>query len=202
MSLKSVAYVISSMTLLNLSATPGIGYTRISSRADVSAGCPCGGVFWTSMRRRGAELCLRNGCNSCPSPIFPGKSYCTIFTHCARVFPHKINSGNPITTLSVCSLHIIAAATKVKVFPRPISSATSAPGISPPQTHLLSLNHVAQTWCARALVPCGPAIEFLSPATLSSVDSQIGWGFGSLMASPTHSRSNSLWFVLRTVPNT
>jgi len=35
--------------------------------------------------------------------------------------------GNPITTFSVTNLQSIAAATEVKAFPRPISSATSAP---------------------------------------------------------------------------
>ena len=56
-----------------------------------------------------------------------------------------MDSGNPITTFSVTDLQSIAAATEVKVFPRPMSSATCAPGISVSQTHLLTMNHMAQT---------------------------------------------------------
>ena len=111
MSLKSVGNVILSMTLLNVSATPGIVTTRIGSRVDVSAGHPCGGVFWIYMRQRGTELCLRSGCHSRSSPIILGKSFCTIFTHLSRVFPHTTDSSNPITTFSVGNLQIIAAAT-------------------------------------------------------------------------------------------
>jgi hypothetical protein len=40
------------------------------------------------------------------------------------VFPHKIDTGNPITNFSVTNLQSIAAAIEVKVFPRPILSAT------------------------------------------------------------------------------
>ena len=69
------------------------------------------------------------------------------------VFPHKIDSGNPITTFPVSSLHIIAAATEVTVFPRPISSSTSAPAISASQTPIHTMNEMAQIWCARNLVP-------------------------------------------------
>ena len=159
MSLIWVAYLISLMTLLNDSATLGIVTPWIGSRADVSAGCPCGGVFWISMWRLATELCLCNGYHSHSPPIIPGKSFCTIVSHSASVFTHKIDSGNPITTFSVSSLHIIAAATDVKVFQRPISSATSAPGISATQTHLLTMNHIAKTWCTRNMVLGRPRIE-------------------------------------------
>jgi len=131
-----------------------------------------------------------------------GKSFCTIFTHSARVVPHKIDSGNPITTFSVSSLHIIAAATEVKVFPRPVSSATSAPGISASQSHLLTMNHMAWTWCTRNLVPARPGIEYLWPPTRLSVDWRIGWAFSRLTTSWRHWCSNSLLIVLRTVLNT
>jgi len=90
----------------------------------------------------------------------PGKSLCAKITHSSRVFPHKMDSGNPITTFSVTNLQSIAAATEVKVFPRPISSATSAPGISASQTHLLTMNQMVHTWCARNLVPGRPGIEY------------------------------------------
>jgi len=177
------------MTLLNVSATPGIVPTRIDSRANVSTGCRCGGVFKISMRRWGTESCLRNGFHSRSSKKIPAKLFSTIFTHSAMVFPHKIDSGNPSKTFSVSSLHIIAAATEVKVSPRPISSATSAPGISAPQIHLLTMNHIAQTWWARNFVPARPGIEYLWPGTQSSGDWWIEWAFSSLTASSRHSCS-------------
>jgi len=73
MSLKLVLYVILSMTLLNVSATLGIVTTIIGSKADVSAGCPCGGIDWITNRRWSTEFCLRNGYHSRSSPIIPGK---------------------------------------------------------------------------------------------------------------------------------
>jgi len=48
--LKLVPGVILSITLLNVSATPGIVTTRISLRAEISAGSPWGGVDWISNR--------------------------------------------------------------------------------------------------------------------------------------------------------
>jgi len=152
MCLKSVANVIWSMTLVKFSVTPSIVTSRIGCRVDVSAGCPCSGVFWITMRWRGTELCLSSGHHSCSSPILPGKSLFTIFTQSARVFPYKIDSSIPSMPFSVSSLQIIAAATEVKVIPSPISAATSAPGISASQTHLLTMNQIAQTWCARNFV--------------------------------------------------
>jgi len=156
MSLKSDPYVISSMILLNVSGTPGIVTARIGSTADVSAGCPCARVVRISLRRWGTECCLRNGYHSRSSPMILWMLFCAVFTHFSRLFPHKIDSGNPITTFSVSSLHIIVAATKVKVLPSLISSATSAPGISASQTHLLTTNHMAQAWCAKTFVPGRP----------------------------------------------
>jgi len=132
----------------------------------------------------------------------PGKSLCANITHSSRVFPHKMDSGNPITTFSGTNLQTIAAATEVKVFLRPISSATNAPGISASQTHLFTMNLKSQTCCAKNLVPGRPGIEYLWPGTRSSVDWRIGCAFSSLTASSRHLCSNSLWIVLRTVFST
>jgi len=126
------------MTVLKVSATPGIVTTKIGSWADICAGCPWGGVVWISNWRRSTEYNLWSGYHSRSSPTMPGKLLSTKITHSLRVFPHKIDSGNPIMTFSGTNLQSIAAATEVKVFPRPISSATSAPGISASLTHLLT----------------------------------------------------------------
>jgi len=132
----------------------------------------------------------------------PGKSLTTKITHSSRVFPHKMDSGKPITTFSVSSVQIIAAETEVQVFPRPISSTTSAPGISASPTHLRTMNQMAQTWCARNLVPGKPGIEYFWCEPRSSLDWQIGSSFSSLTASLRHSCWNSLLIVLRSVLNT
>jgi len=190
------------MTILNISATPGIVTTRIGSNADVGAGCPCGGVDWISERRRGTELCLCDVYHSRSSLIILGKLFCTRSTYSSSVFPDRVDSGNPIETLSVPNLQCIAAVTEVKVFPRPISSATSAPGISASQTHLLIMNHMAQTLCARNFVPGWHGIEYLSPGTQLSVDWRIRWAFRRWTSSLRHSCSNWLLIVLRTVLNT
>ena len=190
------------MTHLNVYATPGIVTTRIESWVDEWAGCPCGGVVWISIWPRGTECWLRNGYHSCSPLIIPGKLFSAIFTHSSRVFPYKIDSGNPITTFSVSNLDMIAAATGMTVMPRPISSATSAPGISESETHLLTMNDVAQTWCTTNLVPGRPPIEYLWPGTQSTVDWQIRWALGSLTASSRHRCSNSLLIVSSTVFNT
>jgi len=190
------------MTVLKVSAIPGIVTTKIGSWADISAGCPWGRVIWISNRRRETEFNLWSGYHSCSSPTLPGKSLSAKITHSSRVFLHKIDSGKLIGTFSVSSLQIIAAATKVKVFPRPISSATSARGISASHTHLLTMNQMAQTWYARNIVPGRPGIEYLGPGTRSSVDWQIRWAFSSLTDSCRHSCSNSLLIVLKTVLNT
>jgi len=178
----SIAYITSSRTLLNISPPPGIVTVMIRSWPDVTAGCPCGEVLWIYMRWRGTELDLCNGYHSHSSPIITQKLFCNIFTHSKMVFPHKIHSGNLITTGSVNSFHIIAAATEVTVFPRPISSSTSAPDISASQTHLLKMNHTAQMWCTRHFIRGRPGIEYLWPGTSSSVDRRIGWTFSSLTA--------------------
>jgi len=202
MRLKMVPYVISSMTLVNVSATPGIVSTRIGSKPNVCTAWPCGGVDWISERRWCTELCPRNRCNCCSSPIIAGKSFCARWTHSPMVFPHKIDSSNPITTFSFSNLHIIAAATDVTVFPSPISPAPSSPGISVSQTHLLTMNHMTLTWCARNFVPGRPGIEYLWSGTQSSIDWWIGWAFSSLTASSSHWCSNSLSIVMSTVFNT
>jgi hypothetical protein len=93
-----------------------------------------------------------------------------IFIHTSIVFPHNIDSGNPFTTFSVSSLHIIAVATGVKVMPIPIASATSTPGILQSPNHVLTVNHMAQTWWASNLVLGKVGIEYMRPGTQSSVD--------------------------------
>jgi len=162
MSWKQVPYVISSMTLLIITATPGIVTTRIGSKSDVSAGCPWGWVDWILARQQGTPCCLRKRYHSRSSLILLGMWFCAIISHSSRVFPHIIDSSNIIITFSESNLHIIAAATEVKVLPRPISSATSAPGISESQSHLLTMNHMAHTqspetsfWAGLELHSCG-----------------------------------------------
>jgi hypothetical protein len=64
-----------------------------------------------------------------------------------------------MTTFTVSSLQIIAAATKVKVYPRPISSATRTPGILASPTDRHTMNQIGQTWFASDIVPGRPGIE-------------------------------------------
>jgi len=201
-SLNLAPCVIWSMTVLMVSATPGIVTTRISWRAETNAGYPRCGVVWITNRRQASEINPWSGYHSLSSPTMPGKSLCTTITHFSRVFPHEIDSGNPITTFPVTNLQSIATATKVKVFPRPISSAPSAPGIPVSQILLLKLNQMAQTWWSRILVPGRPGIEYLWPGTWSSVDWRIGWAFSSLTASSRHLCSNFVLIVQRTIFNT
>ena len=141
----------------------------IGSRAEISAGYVWGGVDWISNRQQGTEFNLWSGYHSHSLPRMLGKSFCAKITQSSRVFPHKMDSGNPLTTFQVTNLESIAAATEVKVFPRPISSTTSTPGISASQTHLLMKKQMAQIWCARNFVPGRPGIESLRPGTQSSV---------------------------------
>jgi len=110
-----------------------------------------------------------------------------------------MDNGNPITTFSVANFQSIATATEVNVFPRPIPSVTSAPGISACQTHLRTMNQMAQTRCTRYLVPGRPGIDSLWLATRFSVDWRIWWAFSSLTTSSRHSYSNSLLIGLRIV---
>jgi len=201
-SLTSVLCVISSITLLNVSATTGIVTTKIGSSAEISTGCPWDDVDWIYNWRRGTEFNLWSGYHSPSSPTMPGKSLCAKITHLSRVFPHKMDSGNPMTTFSVTNLQSIAAATEVKVIPRPISSTTSAPGISAFQTDLLSMNHMAQTLCAKYYVPGRPGIESWWPGLQLSGDWLRGHAFSSLTASSRHSCSNLLWIVWRAIFST
>jgi len=159
--------------------------------------CKC----WTRLQWSSLDLWLAAGYwILCPQQIplpfvtdNPGNVFCAISTHMLGVFPHKIDKGNPITTFSVSSLHIISAATEVKVLPRPILSATSAPCKSESQTHLLTMIHTAQTWCTRKFFPGRPGMEYLWPGTQSLVDRRIGWPFSRLTASARQSLSNSLF---------
>ena len=97
-SLKSVPCVISPMTLLKVSATLGIVTTRICSTAEISAGSPWGEVDWISNRRRGTEFNLGRRYHYCCSPTLPRKLLYTNIAYSSRVFPHEMDSGNPITT--------------------------------------------------------------------------------------------------------
>jgi hypothetical protein len=110
MSLKSVQYVILSMTLLHVTATLGIVTTTIGSKADVSAGCPCNEDDWITEWQRGTEFCVRNGHHSRLLRIILAKSFCARSTHISSIFPYKIVCGNPTTTFSVTNLQSIAAA--------------------------------------------------------------------------------------------
>jgi len=200
--LNSVENFILSITVMKVSATLCVVATRIRSRADTSEGYLWGGVVWISNRRWGTELYPWSG-NPCRSSLtMPGKLFWAKITHSLRVIPHKMDSGNPITSISVSDFQIIASATEVKFFRRPISSATSAPTLSASQTHLLTMNQMARTWCARNLVLGRPRNEFLWPGTRLSVEWQIGWAFSSLTGSSRNSYSNLLFIVLRTVFNT
>jgi len=190
------------MTVLNVSATLGSVTSRIASRADKSAACPWSSVVCISNRRQGRECNLWSGYHSRSSPTILVTLLCAKITHSLQLCHQQMDSGNPSTTFSVTNLQNIAAATEVKVFPRPISSATSAPGISAFQTHLLMMNHLAQSWCARNLVLGRPGIEHLWPGTRSSVYWRRWWALSCLTASSRHSYSNLSLIVLGTVCNT
>lgn len=71
-----------------------------------------------------------------------------------------------MTSVSVCSLHIIPTATDIH-FPGPKQFDTTAPGISESQIHLLTTYHIADTLCTQNLVPGCPGIEHLWPETAS-----------------------------------
>ena len=71
-SLKSVPCVISSMTVLKVSATPGIVTTKIGSWVDISAGCQCDRVVCISKWRRGTEFGLWSWYHSHSSLTMPG----------------------------------------------------------------------------------------------------------------------------------
>lgn len=81
------------------------------------------------------------------------------------LFPHIIAIGNATTTFSGCNLHIIATATEVSVLSRCKVSAASAPGTFQSQTHLLIMNHIAQTCCTRNLITGRLGINYLLQAT-------------------------------------
>jgi len=174
----------------------------LDSRADISAAWPYGGVACISNRQQCSEFNLRSEYLSHSSTTMLGKLLCAKITHPSKVLPHKMDSGNSITTFSVTNLQCIAAATKVKVYPRSISSAISAPAISASQTHLLRMSRMPIASCTRNLVLDRPAIEYLWPWTQWSVDWQIGGVFCSLTASSIHSCSHSLFIVLITVFST
>jgi len=190
------------MTVENVSATMGIVSTRIGSKAEVCAGCPWGGVVWMSKCQQGTEFSLCNGYHWCSAHIILGYLFCTILTYSSWLFPHQIDSGNPITTFAVSNLHIICTATEVKVLARRISSATGTSGISQSQTHLLTMNNIVQPRYTRSLVLGRQGSECFMPETRSTLDCQMSRAFSSVPISSRHSCGNSWLGVLRTVFNT
>lgn len=141
---KLVQVVIPSMTLMNLSSTMGIVTTSIGSHTKVSTGCSWGGVVLISIRRQGTVFSLFSGSHSHSLPIITGLLFGTISAYSSSVFPHKSHCGNPVRTVLVSHLDIIATATEVIILPRPIASATGGSGTSESKTHLLIMNHVSQ----------------------------------------------------------
>jgi len=200
--LEAFRYVSCLKTLLNVSATPGIVTPRIGFRAEVSAGSPRVRGIWIPKRPRGTEFGLCNWCHSHCAAIIPAWPFCATFTHSTRVFTGKIDVGNHMTTFLVSNLHIIAAAPEVKFFPRPISSATSALGISESETHLITMNFVAQTWCPRKFLPGTPGMRYIWEEIRSAFEWRICQEFSSQASSTRHWHSNSLFIVLRILLNT
>jgi len=143
--LRSVPYVITSMTLFNVTATPGIFTAGIGSRADVCTGYCRGWVDWISESWWGTEFSLYNGYHTCSSLIIPELSLSAICTNLVRLFCHTFVGSNPTVISSVSQLNNIAAAQQVKVLRRPMSSAHSIPGISKSYSHLLIINNIAHT---------------------------------------------------------
>jgi hypothetical protein len=117
------------MTRLNLSATPSIVTTRTGSKADLSTGCRSSRVDRISERRQPNKFCLRNEYRYHLSPIIPERSFGALFNNWARLFHHTMDIGNPIPTLSVMNLQILAADTQVEVWQRANTSANRAAGI-------------------------------------------------------------------------
>ena len=95
-SLELVPYLISSMTLFKVSATLGIVTSRIGSKADISAGCPCSGVDMISEWRRGRVVDLHNTYHSRSWPILLGKLFCAILTYSSRVFLPNLTAVFPL----------------------------------------------------------------------------------------------------------
>jgi len=113
-----------------------------------------------------------------------------------------INSSNPITTISLTHLPFGASTTTENIFPRRISSATRTPGIFEFQTHLLTINHTAQTRCARGFLPDYPEIEYSLPETWSPCYWQTGLAFSSLTAWSRHLSSHVLVHEFCNIVNT
>jgi len=125
-----------------------------------------------------------------------------VSAHLLSVFLHPIDTGNTTITFSVSNLHITAAATKVNVFLRPISFATSTPGITESHTHLLTMNLTVQIWCGRNLIRGRLAIEYFVPGTQTFIDSWIRHAFSNLTTLWSYSCSNLYSILKRSFPNT
>jgi len=95
---KLVPGVILSITVIKVSTTPGIVTIRIGSRAGTSAGFRFGRVDCISHRLRGTAFNLWSTYYSHSLPTIPGKLKFTKITPSSSLFPHKMDSGNPITT--------------------------------------------------------------------------------------------------------
>jgi len=80
--------------------------------------------------------------------------------------------------------------------PRPVANTT--PGISESQPHLITRNHIAQTWWTRNKASASAAIEYLLQWTRLAFDWQIGRAFSNRTPSSWYWCSNALWIVLRT----
>jgi len=74
----------------------------------------------------------------------------------------------PITTVSVGKMHIVAVDTEVNVLWRLIWSATSTPGILGFQTNFHTMNHVVQIWNARNVAQGSSGIAYLLQQMWSS----------------------------------
>jgi len=114
----------------------------------------------------------------------PGWFVCAIFSHLCSVFPNKIDSCNPTTTFSIRNVHVIAVATEVNIFQRPIGLATSSPGIAESQTHLVMINHSTHTAHSRNLIHSRPWDAYLVREPQLSFDWGTRWAFRTWLPHP------------------
>jgi len=82
----------------------------------------------------------------------------------------QIDCGNHSTSFPVSNLHITATATEMNILPGPISFATSTSVISKFQTHLHTMNYVAQTKPTNKMVPGSPEIHYWFAEPRSAFD--------------------------------
>jgi len=118
------------------------------------------------------------------------------------VFPHIIDSGNPITTISVSYLHIIATATEVNVFPSPIHLLPVLLAYLHPKPISLQWTILPKIWCARNLVLGRLQIECLLLGTQSWFDWRIGGAFSWMIVMSRYLYCHLLLCALRSELNT